>query len=209
MQNFFHRNALDRPKRERTRSLLIDGAVAVVAERGITDASIKAITESVGLSNGTFYNHFEDRDALFREAALAVAGAVTEDLAADVSDLDRGLARFARSTDAFMLRMLDLPDWAALLVQASHHLGEVRQDIGKHLRSDLRRAVDQGTLAKMPNRFTLHQIGSLITLAIEWQLLHTRSKDVRRQTCESTLRLLGLDAEAAMQTVRNAVPSLA
>ena len=208
MNSHFRDLAHGRPKRERTRNLLIDGAIAVVAQAGVAKASVKAITEAVDLSNGTFYNHFADRDDLLREAALAIAEAMADDIAADVSDLDHGLARIARSTNAFMLHMLDVPEWAALWVGAFQRLGEIRHDFGRQLRLDLGRALEQGHLSHRPSRFTLHQIGVLIALAIEWQLARTRSRQVRRQTCEAVLRLLGLDTDTATETVAAAVPEL-
>lgn len=139
---------------------------------------------------------------------MAIAGALADDIATDVSDLDHGVARIARSTNAFMLRMLDVPEWAALWVGAFRHLQEIRHDFGRQLRLDLVRAVEQGQVSELPGRFTLHQIGTLIALGLEWQLASRRSADVRRQTCEAVLRLLGLDSEAAAAAVLDGVPDL-
>ncbi|MEM1249165.1 MAG: TetR/AcrR family transcriptional regulator [Acidobacteriota bacterium] len=208
MRQHFQSQSLQLSKRERTRSLLLDGAVATVAERGLGGASIKAITESVGLSNGTFYNHFETRDELVSEAAFAVAGALVDEIAEDVQSVESGIARVVRSTNAFIAKLSEQPDWAALLVDASRHLGEVRNDLGRHLRADVALALQQGELTERPSRFLVDQIGALNALAIEVQLRKGKSRAVRRQTCEAVLRLLGLPPDEARQAVLKAAPEL-
>jgi len=68
------------PKRERTRAKLIAAGLTVLAKKGeaLTAADVVTAAE---VSNGTFYNHFEDRDAfldvLAKESlrALTVASA--------------------------------------------------------------------------------------------------------------------------------------
>ena len=187
---------------------MLDGAVATVADRGLAGASIKAITDSVGLSNGTFYNYFDSRDELILEAAVAVARALTDDIAAEVHEVDRGIARVVRSTDAFMTHLLAQPDWAALIVDASRHLGQVRHDIGHHLRADVALALEQGELAETPSRFLVDQIGALVALGLEVQLKRGRSRAVRRQTCEAVLRLLGMAPADAERAVVEASPEL-
>lgn len=44
---------------------LIDAAAIVVGEVGYSDASVILITQRAGLGQGTFYRHFESRQALF------------------------------------------------------------------------------------------------------------------------------------------------
>jgi AcrR family transcriptional regulator len=51
--------------RARTRSLLIEAAGKVFAERGFTGASVEEITERAGFSRGAFYSNFGSKDDLF------------------------------------------------------------------------------------------------------------------------------------------------
>ena len=206
MRHYFQEGSLKRSKRERTRSVLLDGAIATVAAQGMHGASVKAITESVGLSNGTFYNHFDSREELFRVAALSVAETITDEIAADVQDTDDGIARIVRSTDAFMTRALAMPDWAAMIVDAARHIADIRGDIGHHLRADVGRALAQGRIEAKPDRFLVEQIGTLVALAIEVQLTRGRSRRIRVQTCESILRLLGMTPHAARREVARHMP---
>lgn len=201
MRHYFQDKSNKLGKRERTRSILIDGAIAAIAKHGLQRASIKEMTSVAGLSNGTFYNHFEDRDEIVRLAAYSVAHEIADDIAKQVSDVEHGLARIVISTDAFIDRALTTPEWGALIVDAAHNLSDVRHDVGKHLRADVALAIKQEDLSEMPNRFSIDQIGALIALAIEAQLEQGRKKTTNRQTCDAVLRLLGLPPNKARQTL--------
>ena len=47
-----------------SRQMLIDAAVAIIAEGGAEAVTVRAVCERAGLSNGTFYHHFKDKDGL-------------------------------------------------------------------------------------------------------------------------------------------------
>lgn len=61
-------NRLDRRK-ARTRQALIDAAVRLIAEGRGDRASIQEITEAADIGFGSFYNHFDSKDELFRIAS--------------------------------------------------------------------------------------------------------------------------------------------
>jgi AcrR family transcriptional regulator len=62
---------LDRRK-VRTRQALIDAAVRLIAERRGERASIQEITEEADIGFGSFYNHFDSKEQLFRTASEEV-----------------------------------------------------------------------------------------------------------------------------------------
>lgn len=62
---------LDRRK-ARTRQALIDAAVRPIAEGRGDRASIQEITEVADIGFGSFYNHFETKEQLFRVASEEV-----------------------------------------------------------------------------------------------------------------------------------------
>ena len=79
-QGYFQGQTAGGGKRERTRSALLDATVSVVAAKGMEATKILDITEAAGLANGTFYNHFEDKESILREAAYGIALAVGRQL---------------------------------------------------------------------------------------------------------------------------------
>ncbi|WP_433245245.1 helix-turn-helix domain-containing protein [Actinomadura nitritigenes] len=59
--------------REPMRERILAAAVAVIRERGITAATTKEIARSAGVSEGSLYNHFANKTALFAAALGEVA----------------------------------------------------------------------------------------------------------------------------------------
>ncbi|MFK7992195.1 MAG: TetR/AcrR family transcriptional regulator [Sandaracinaceae bacterium] len=50
------------------RESFMDAALTVIAERGVAGVKIGPLTKLLGVSRGSFYWHFENRDELIREA---------------------------------------------------------------------------------------------------------------------------------------------
>ncbi|WP_062206658.1 TetR/AcrR family transcriptional regulator [Streptomyces sp. NBRC 109706] len=57
------------------RQAILDGAFAVFARKGYTDACVQDIATEAGVAKPTVYNHFADKAALFRSALEATAQA--------------------------------------------------------------------------------------------------------------------------------------
>lgn len=53
--------------RVNTKQLIVDAAVAVAAEQGISGASMDQIAETAGVAKGSLYYNFASKDALFAE----------------------------------------------------------------------------------------------------------------------------------------------
>lgn len=63
-------------KKASNRAALLAAARAVFAEMGFGAASVRDIVRRTDLATGTFYNYFEDKDAIF----AAVVGELTDEL---------------------------------------------------------------------------------------------------------------------------------
>jgi AcrR family transcriptional regulator len=57
-------------KRERTRTALLDAALALTREKGFEQTTLQDVAERVGMTTGAIYGNFKNRDELFM--ALAV-----------------------------------------------------------------------------------------------------------------------------------------
>ena len=81
--------------REATRSRLLTSGAALFAERGLNGVTTHDIAREAGVAAGTFYLHFPDKTALFREIAADTEERLrlhVEDATADAPDL-RGAVR--------------------------------------------------------------------------------------------------------------------
>ncbi len=95
-------------KKERTRRQLIAAAIEVIAERGeaFTASDVAA---HAGMSNGTFYNYFDDREALLDVVVPEVVDRFATD--SDVLvDSDDPALRFATITARALYQAAHAPD---------------------------------------------------------------------------------------------------
>jgi TetR/AcrR family transcriptional repressor of nem operon len=60
-------------KSERTRRRIVHAAATAFREQGIGGVGVRDIMKRAGLTQGGFYFHFPDKDALFREASREAA----------------------------------------------------------------------------------------------------------------------------------------
>ncbi len=60
--------------KEETRSAIINAGIKAFAEFGYHGMKIAAVARQAGVANGTFYLHFKDKEALYREI-VGIAGA--------------------------------------------------------------------------------------------------------------------------------------
>jgi TetR/AcrR family transcriptional regulator, mexJK operon transcriptional repressor len=132
----------------------MDAAARVFMRHGYTDTSIDAIAAEARVSKQTIYNHFADKEHLFRaviRATLASAGAKldapldntladSEDLDRDLRALGRRLVRAALQEDVAALRRL-------LIAELDRHpeLLEEFASTGRELARALTRAIEQQT----------------------------------------------------------------
>lgn len=87
-------------RRARTRGALVCAAQRLLAE-GRSDIPVQGITELADVGVGSFYNHFDSKEALFRaavEEALEWFGEVMDRLTADMADPAVAFAQSFRLT---------------------------------------------------------------------------------------------------------------
>ncbi|MDO8422511.1 MAG: TetR/AcrR family transcriptional regulator [Parvibaculum sp.] len=188
-------------KKLRTRAALVDAAIKVVAEKGMEALKITDVTTAADVANGTFYNHFEDKDEILREAAFAIVVEVSQKLDADMAGIEDGPTRVVTATAQFIEIVVDAPDWAAVVLGGTDHVPQLREDADTYLRADLERGVAQGKFDVEVTSLLVDQILALIAVAMRTQLKGGRDTKVTSQVCESILRLLGVSGAKARKVV--------
>ncbi|MGV8995801.1 MAG: TetR/AcrR family transcriptional regulator [Parvibaculaceae bacterium] len=200
---FFHSQATGAGKRERTRAAMLDATVRLVAQKGMEALRINDVTDEAGLANGTFYNHFADKDEVLLEAAYGIAAEVSRQLDGDMTEIEDAPTRVVIATRQFINILLAEPDWAALLMSGTQHLPQLRDDASQYLRADLERGVAQGKFDIEVTGFLLNQIMALIAVAVTTQLHQGHDARLTDGICENILRLLGLAPAEAKQICRS------
>lgn len=94
-------NQPTRRSRRDSRIELIDATLAVINERGIDGVRIDEICEKVGVTKGSLYWHFQDREGLIREALLEQLRRMSEQ---HLSLLDQAIAE-SESREEYLARI--------------------------------------------------------------------------------------------------------
>jgi AcrR family transcriptional regulator len=207
MQTYFKIKAIGADKRTRTRNALIDSAIEIFAEDGVDDARISRITSLAGLANGTFYNHFKDKDELAAAAALAITTEIAAAQDEAMADVERAATRIVLGTTHFISAAIENRAWAQILVDQYHRV-TVLHDATRFVRADIEAGIKQGQFAVTPDDILLKQIGALIIVAIRVALEGKESDALISRTCDSILRLLGLSAKQAAREIARAASAL-
>jgi AcrR family transcriptional regulator len=203
-------NRIDRRK-ARTREALIDAAVTLIAAGRGERASIQEITETADVGFGSFYNHFESKEELFRTAS------------------ERLLERWGRTIDAACEGMTDPAEIFAVSFRISGRLGWTSQAMARFLvgygldviDADLGlapRALRDIKAGQASGRFTIGNAGVALS-AVAGALLGMLRQRVSRQrgvrvdvvddTAQALLRMLGVAPEEAARLVSLPLPDVA
>ncbi len=90
-----------RPRKSDSRQELIDVALRIIAENGIDALRIEDVCEAVGVTKGSLYWHFQDRQGLIRAAMLEQLRRLSE---TQLDSLDDAIDT-AASRDEYLLRV--------------------------------------------------------------------------------------------------------
>ena len=129
-----------RRKRE-TRERLLDAALRLMANKGMEGVAINEITEAADVGFGSFYNHFESKEAIY--------GAVMEWVFEDFADaLDRLVGDIADPAEVVsvcvrhtMLRAQREPVWGQLLIREGYSARVLERGLGQRLLRDIQRGI--------------------------------------------------------------------
>ena len=194
-------------RRVETRGRLVAAALKVIASKGSDSATVADITEEADVGLGTFYHHFESKDAILAAIVADIAefvGAALDTATQALTDPAEVLSAAVRH----IVRRVDSePRWGWLLVRTMS-LAEVPEAFMRRNRRDLLRGIDAG-------RFDVADVdvaqaavcGSTIWM-VQSRLAGRAPADADVHLAHHLLRMLGVaDAEAAA-IARRPLPEL-
>ncbi len=189
-------------KRERTRRRLVAAAIEVIADEGEA-FSISDVTDRAGVSNGTFYNYFDDRDALIAEIVPEVVGGFAA-ANAEVPHEDPAM-QFATVSALALRQAAADPDRLRVLLRldaAQRTL--IEGAVLHHLREDIERGVDRGRFDATVDTATLDVVAGTVLLAVHRIIDFETDEDYVPRVLAQLLRSMGLDGEDAADIGRRA-----
>ncbi len=143
------------PKQQR-RQEIARASIEIFSQRGYHGTKISDITQALGMSTGTFYVYFKDKQELFVEVVDEVVRAIVREAAFDIKGEANLWGRWVMRARAFfdnfdryneILHQLRAEmthgDWPAGKIE------EVFQQLTKPLKMEIRQAMDQGVIRTM------------------------------------------------------------
>ena len=199
VHHLFREQTAGKKKRERTRGALLDSTISVFASKGYAATKITDITNHAELANGTFYNYYDDKDALLHDVAIGLAVEITSGIDAELQALIHAPTRVVLATARCLQIARQKPEWLRVLLESLFVVPEMQSAAVKYLRQDLKLGIEQGHFTIEINLLLVNQILSLIRTAA---IVDPQMSDVTIQrTCEALLRLLGLSSNKAANLV--------
>jgi TetR/AcrR family transcriptional repressor of nem operon len=102
----------------RTREVLLDAGVAVAEAHGLAGLSVNRVVAEAGVAKGTFYLHFENREAFVDALHARFHSRVEEAVEAATRDLPPGADRIMRGVEAYLDVCLEDSAVKALTLEA-------------------------------------------------------------------------------------------
>jgi AcrR family transcriptional regulator len=198
-------------RRARTRRALIEAAVRVIAEERGERATVQEITEAADIGLGSFYNHFANKEELFRTAAEHVLEGWGTILDGACNGLDDPAQVFAVSLRISGRLAWTNPVLAQFIIGAGLDLLDAPGGLAPRALRDIRAAVAVGRFTVPDAEIALSAVaGGLLGL------LRLQARDRERvdepavdALAESCLRLLGIDGAEAHRLSRLPLPRVA
>lgn len=193
-------------KKERTRRQLIEAAVEEIAVAGEA-FTILDVTKRAEVSNGTFYNYFDDRSALIDAIVSEVVTSFT-DISDELVALDDPVNRFATVTALLFEQSATNPQLATVLLRLQSITAQSNtspRDPFHHLRNDLAEAAERKRLTQEPTDAAVDLVTGMLLRAVHRITTGGATENYRREVISLLLTSLGLDEGEAETTAADAV----
>ncbi len=199
---------LDRRK-ARTRGALLQAARTIISEGRASSASIQDITDTADIGFGSFYNHFESKDELFRAAAQEVLeewGELIDGVTAPIED--------PREVFAVSLRVSGRLAWthdeiARVIVNHGFSFADTSNGLAPRAFRDLKIAKDAGAIDIASVPLTLAMVGGAIlgVLRMRIEHPHTVTLEAADEMARQLMCMIGVPAEEARELTSRPLPA--
>ncbi|HEY1857805.1 TetR/AcrR family transcriptional regulator [Acidocella sp.] len=212
----------ERRKRE-TRSRLLEAALRLMAEKGMGGVAINEITQAADVGFGSFYNHFESKEAIYAallDWGFEEFGETLARLVRDVTDPAEVISVCVRHT---LLRARREPSWGQFLVREGFSAKGLERGLGLRLLQDIETGVKTKRFPIDDLLMMCTSVGGTVLTAVSIELqfgsspgtlpagLKRRGFSVEglpERAAATVLRTLGLGQAEAEAIARRRLPDL-
>lgn len=199
----------------RTRVALLEAAQRLLATRSIDGISIDEIVFEADVAKGSFYNHFDDKDALANDLFAMIRGHAAEIVQEAVEPDASPAVKLLTGSYVLIKFTCEHPESASAMMRLSPELLSRKAPLNIQAKSIINDGIETGEFSGMPaDSATLMVIGVMLvmhqeTLGMKWPLKRIIQKMSPMMT--GVLKALGMsheDAEEASRLASERVTSL-
>ncbi|MDD9375183.1 TetR/AcrR family transcriptional regulator [Streptomyces sp. ZAF1911] len=195
-------------RRAQTRQALIGAARAILAERGNAEVSIQVIAERADVGFGTFYNHFETKEALFDAAVADALEEYGQLLDAATGSIDDPAETFATSVRLALRLAASHPEITGILrVRGLQHVHS-GTGFGPRALRDLEVGRASGRFRVADAQVALSAVGGAVLGMVELGATTDLGDEAGEQAAEMILCMLGVPADEARELATRPLPAL-
>jgi AcrR family transcriptional regulator len=196
---------------------LLGAALKLMAEKGMEGVAINEITEAADVGFGSFYNHFESKEAIY----MALVESVFEQFA---DALDRILTKVADPAEVVsiavrhtLLHAQREPLWGQFLIREGFSARALQHGLGMRLLRDVQQGIADKRFAVADPLMSFMSVSGtiLFSIAAEVQFAATlkelgfNSDNLPERAAEILLQTLGLGRAEAERIARRPLPDAA
>jgi AcrR family transcriptional regulator len=208
-------------RRRETHARLLDAALKLMAERGMEGVAINEITEAADVGFGSFYNHFESKEAIY----AALIDRVFEHFADTLDQLTKDLPDPAEvisvSIRHTLMRARQEPVWGQFLIREGFSARALTHGLGQRLIRDIERGIATKRFVVTDPLMCVISAGGTILAAIAVELhlgmseqpgvselvkLNIGKEHFDERTAAMLLQMLGLDRAEAEKVSQRPLP---
>ena len=197
-------------RKARTRQALVDAAVRLIAEGRGERASIQEITEAADIGFGSFYNHFEGKEELFRTASEEILERWGQMLDRACAGLNDPAEIFSTSFRISGRLGWTHPELAGFIIGAGLDLLDIPRGLAPRALRDIKMGHAAGRFTVPDADIALSTVagGLLGLLRVHQQHPEQIDETVVDQLAEALLRMLGIPAREAKRIAGRALPEI-
>ena len=180
-----------------------------MAEKGVEGVAVNEITEAADVGFGSFYNHFESKEAIYRAVVDSVFEEFADRLDALLANVEDPAEIVAVSVRHTLMRAKKEPEWGAFLVREGFSMRSVDSGLGRRLLRDIEKGIAAGRFSNGDSFMRFIAVSGIVLASIA-----AASTDVHRlstkhfpERCAGmVLQSLGVDPLEANEIARRTLP---
>jgi AcrR family transcriptional regulator len=196
------------PKRERTRRHLMRAALAVLNERGVAAATIQEMAAAAGVANGTFYNHFPTREALFEAIVVWLVDSYCRHIDESYAHIEDGAERMAIGNRRYVLFACESPEWVRLTLGLQDAGASLVAHTAPYALRDLKLGLKQNRFRIASEAAAMDLIAGTVGQAMRRVVGGEAGKSHAAAVAATVLRGLGMAFDEAEDVARRPLPPL-